>query len=127
MGRSMSTGAGHTLPDGLAPIRFPKTVLVQVGGRWHVIRHAREALGCLQSKFIATEGPSYKHAWDTCEAVARGAGAEGTQAAFIVASMEGGYPFEVYDDGWELDERLAAVAAENGLLDMLLELDGDPP
>lgn len=92
-----------------------------------MIRNAREALGCLQSEFIATEGPSYKRAWDTCEAVIRGAAPEGAQAAFVVASMEGGHPFEVYDEGFELDERLAAVAAENGLLDMLLELEGDPP
>ena len=120
----MSRGAG---PDDLAPKRSPKAVLVQVGGRWHVIRNAREALGCLQSEFIGTEGPSYKRAWDTCEAVIRGAALEGAQAAFIVASMEGGHPFEVDDDGWELDERLAAIAAENGLLDTLLELDGDPP
>ena len=45
--------------------------------------------------------------------------AEGAQATFIVAAMEGGHPFEVLDEGPELEERLVAAATENGLLDML--------
>jgi hypothetical protein len=102
---------------------FPKTILIQVEGRWHIIGTADEALRCLRDVFPDRNGPSHRRAVDTCSALLLGnTTAEGAQATFIVAAMEGGHPFEVHDDGSELEERLVMAATENGLLDMLFEV-----
>ena len=109
-----------------ATSRFPKTVMVQIHGRWHVVVTACQALDCLVNRFPERQGPSYTRAVDTCEALLIGRGSpEGAQAAFIVSAMASGHQFEVHDDGIELDERLAVVAAENGLIDLLLELESE--
>jgi hypothetical protein len=119
------TASGKKFKPAQAPrLRFPKTILVQVEGRWHVVKSADEALRCLRDVFPDRNGPSHRRAVDTCAALPMGnTTAEGAQATFIVAAMEGGHPFEVLDEGPELEERLVAAATENGLLDMLLEVD----
>lgn len=105
-------------------VRFLKTILVQVVGRWHVVGAADEALRCLTDVFPDRNGPSHRRAVDTCSALVQGnTTPESAQATFIVAAMEGGHP---YDEGADLEERLVAAATENGLLDMLLDLDEDP-
>ena len=107
-------------------LRFGKTILVRVDGRWHVVETADQALQCLRGVLPDKDGPSYRRALAVCQATLRGdASTEGAQATFIVAVMEGGHPFEVHDAGADLEERLVAAATENGLLDMLLELDED--
>ena len=120
----MTAGGKKTSPTGASGLRFPRTILVQVEGRWHVVGAADEALKCLRNVFPDRNGPSHRRAADTCTALLEGnTTAEGAQATFIVAAMEGGHPFEVHDEGSELEERLLAAATENGLLDMLLEVD----
>lgn len=120
----MTAGGKKTSPTGASGLRFPRTILVQVEGRWHVIGAADEALQCLRNVFPDRNGPSHRRAVDTCAALLEGnTTAEGAQATFIVAAMESGHPFEVHNEGSELEERLVAAATENGLLDMLLEVD----
>lgn len=120
----MTAGGKKSPPAKASGLRFPKTILVQVEGRWHVVAAADEALQCLRKVFPDRNGPSHRRAVDTCADLVEGnATADGAQATIIVAAMEGGHPFEVHDEGTELEERLVAAAAENGLLDMLLELD----
>jgi hypothetical protein len=120
----MTASGKKSTPSMASGFRFPKTILVQVEGRWHVVGAADEALQCLRGAFPERNGPSHRRAADTCAALLLGnTTAEGAQATFIVAAMEGGHPFEVHDDGAELEERLVMAATENGLLDMLLEVD----
>jgi phage-related protein len=120
----MTVGGKKSSPANTSGLRFPKTILVQVEGRWHVVASADEALQCLRDVFPDRNGPSHRRAVDTCAALfLDNTTAEGAQATFIVAAMEGGHPFEVHDDGAELVERLVVAATENGLLDMLLEVD----
>ena len=120
----MTTSGKKSSPATASGLRFPKTILVQVEGRWHVVGTADEALQCLRNVFPDRNGPSHRRAVDTCAALLQGnTTAEGAQATFMVAAMEGGHPFEVHDDGAELEERLVVAATENGLLDMLLEVD----
>ena len=120
----MTASGNKSTPATSSRLRFPKTILVKVEGRWHVVGAADEALQCLRDVFPDRNGPSHRRAVDTCAALLLGnTTAEGAQATFIVAAMEGGHPFEVHDDGSELEERLVMAATENGLLDMLLEVD----
>lgn len=122
----MTEGGKKSSPAKASGLRFPKTILLQVEGRWHVVGAADEALQCLRNVFPDRNGPSHRRAVDTCTALLQGnTTAEGAQATFIVAAMEGGHPFEVHDEGTELEERLVAAATENGLFEMLLELDED--
>jgi hypothetical protein len=120
----MTASGEMSLSETASSLRFLKTILVQVEGRWHLVGAADEALQCLRDVFPDRNGPSHRRAVDTCAALLLGnTTAEGAQATFIVAAMEGGHPFEVHNEGIELEERLVAVATENGLLDLLLELD----
>lgn len=120
----MTASGKKPSPAAAARLRFPQTILVKVEGRWHVVGTGDEALQCLRNVFPDRNGPSHRRAVDTCAALLLGnTTAEGAQATFIVAAMEGGHPFEVHDDGAELEERLIMAATENGLLDMLLEVD----
>jgi hypothetical protein len=122
----MTASAKKSSPVSASSFRFPKTILFSLEGRWHFVGAADEALECLKNVFPDRKGPSHRRAVDTCAAFVLGnATADGAQATFIVAVMEGGHPFEVLDEGAELEERLVAAATENGLLDMLLELDED--
>lgn len=124
----MTTGGKKSPLAKASGLRFPKTILVQVEGRWHVVASAAEALQCLRKVFPDRNGPSHRRAVDTCAALVEGnTTAEGAQATFVVAAMESGHPFEVHDEGTELEERLVAAATENGLLDMLLEFDEGRP
>ena len=126
----MTVSEKKSAPAKASSIRFPKTILVQVEGRWRIVGTADEALQCLKNVFHDRNGPSHRRAVDTCTNLVLGnATAESAQATFIVAAMEGGYSFEVHVDGAELEERLVGAATENGLLDMLLDLDQDqmPP
>jgi hypothetical protein len=119
------TASGKKTPAAtVSSHRFPKTILVKVEGRWHVVGAAEEALRCLRDVFPDRNGPSHRRAVDTCAALLLGnTTAEGAQATFIVAAMESGHSFEVHDEGNELEERLVMAATENGLLDMLLEVN----
>ena len=112
-------------PPGMASdLCFANVVLVRVEGRWHTVKTVDQALHCLRNVFPDKTGPSFRRAMNTCEAARLGIGAvEGAQATFVVAAMEGGHPFETHEEGAELEERLVVAAVENGLLDMLLELD----
>jgi hypothetical protein len=120
----MTASGRKSSPATACGLRYPKTILVQVDGRWHVVGAADEALRCLRDVFPDRNGPSHRRAVDSCAALLLGnTTAEGAQATFIVAAMEAGHPFEVHDDGPALEERLVMAATENGLLDMLLEVD----
>jgi cobalamin synthase len=60
---------------------------------------------------------TYVRALETCEVFRdRRIGADGVQAAFIVAAMACGYPYEVLPKDESLLERMVAAAAEEAVL-----------
>lgn len=114
------SGAGPTP----AHLTFENVVALQIGGRWHFVETADQALKTLRDKFDVQNGASFERALRTCEAVFAGlVHAEGLQAVFTVAVMEAGYPFEVHDRDQTLLERRVAAEAENALTDIFLHSD----
>lgn len=100
---------------------FSHVVAVRIGGRWHFVETADQALKCLRDEFAGPLGPSFTRALNTCDAVSAGlVPADGLRAAFVVAAMEAGYPFEVHKRDHTLMERRVAAEAENALTEMLL-------
>jgi hypothetical protein len=112
-------------PNGAGPTpahhNFTRVVALQIGGRWHFVETADQARQCLRDKFDGHDGPSLQRALSACEAVFAGlVPADGLQAAFTVAAMEAGYPFEVHERDQGLLERRVDAEAENALADMFL-------
>ena len=111
----------ETVLTPLTPIPFAHVIALQIDGRWHFIETADQALHCLRKEFTASDGASFKRALSTWDAVYAGlVPVESFSAAFIVAAMEAGYPFEVHQENEALVERRVAAEAENALLDVLL-------
>ena len=114
----------ETVLTPLTPIPFAHVIALQIGGRWHFIETADQALHCLREEFTADDRPSFNRALNTWDAVCAGlVPIESFSAAFIVAAMEAGYPFEVHHDDEALVERRVAAMAENALLDLLLSAE----
>lgn len=104
---------------------FTCVVALEIGGRWRFVETADQALKCLREEFTGHDGPSLRRALNTWEAVAAGlVPAEGLRAAFVVAAMEAGFPFEVHKRDETLLERRIGVEAENALIDVLLHTQG---
>lgn len=118
--RSMSQNQDYERDDAL----FAQTVLVQIDGRWHPAGDAYRALELLDVHFPTETGPSHTRAVAACESLMAGKmSPEGAQSTFVVAVMEAGLPFELHDEGPELMEKLVEIEAENGLFDVLMEID----
>jgi hypothetical protein len=116
---------GMRSPNGAGPtpahLTFTRVVALQISGRWHFVETADQARQCLRDKFDGHDGPSFQRALSTCETVFAGpVPADGLQAAFTVAAMEAGYPFEVHDRDQTLLERRVDAEAENALADLFL-------
>lgn len=119
-GMPSQNGAGPTP----AHLTFARVVALQIAGRWHFVETPDQALETLREKFDGPHGHSFQRALATCEAVFAGlVPVDGLRAAFTVAVMEAGYPFEVHDRDLALVERRVAAEAENALTDMFLHPD----
>lgn len=96
---------------------FETVVAVRIAERWHFVESAEHAFECLCEDFLVTGGASYVRALETCDLFrSRRIGADGVQAAFIVAAMAFGYPYEILLRGEALLERMVAAAAEEAVL-----------
>ncbi|RYE51919.1 MAG: DUF982 domain-containing protein [Hyphomicrobiales bacterium] len=107
-----------------ADFTFTHVVALEIDGRWRFVETVDQALECLHEEFIGHDGPSFRRALNTCEAVFAGlVPAEGMRAAFVVAAMEAGYPFEVHARDQTLLERRIDVETENALIDVLMHTE----
>jgi hypothetical protein len=96
---------------------FDTVVMVRIDGHWHFVETAEQAFRCLIETFTGPGGPSHARALDTCEAFrAKMVSQQSVQAAFVVAAMASGYPFEILQRDEALMERQVAAAAEDAIL-----------
>jgi hypothetical protein len=99
---------------------FETVVAVRIDGHWHFVESAEQALRCLNESFPGTHGASHARALATY-ALFRGGQVpvRSLQAAFVVAAMAAGYPFEILQRDEMLLERMVSAAAEEALLEAL--------
>lgn len=96
---------------------FETVVAVRIDGHWHFVESAEQAFRCLSDAFAMTGGASYVRALETCDLFRNERiGADGVQAAFIVAAMACGYPYEILERDEALLERMVVAAAEEAVL-----------
>jgi hypothetical protein len=95
---------------------FQKIVGIELDGTWLSIANPVDALRVLREDWPLVDGPSYRRALSACEKCIDGsASAEGARATFVVAAMEAGTPFELFDDPMEFLEFQMAAATVAGV------------
>lgn len=99
---------------------FDTVVAVRIDGHWHFVETAEQALQCLDVSSPKARGASHARALETY-ALFRGGEipVRSLQAAFVVAAMASGYPYEILQRDEMLLERMVAAAAEEALLEAL--------
>jgi hypothetical protein len=99
---------------------FDTVVAVRIGGHWHFVETAEQAIRCLNEHFAGMHGASHARALETHALFRSGQVAvRSLQAAFVVAAMASGYPYEILQRDEMLLERMVLAAAEEALLEAL--------
>lgn len=100
---------------------FERVVGVRIDGHWHFIEGPEQSFQCLTKAFIEYDRPSHVRALETYEAFrAKRVAARSVQAAFIVAAMASGYPFEMLQRDEVLMERRVSAAVEDAVYAALM-------
>ena len=80
----------------------------------HVIRDVEAACKALTGNWPNKRGPSYRRAVGTCEAALAGERpGSAVRITFVVAVMEAGFPFQLYDDEISMLEDEVAMISRN--------------
>jgi hypothetical protein len=93
---------------------WDKTVAIAYGEERVIVRTVSAAMQLLTERWPDTSGPSYRRALSNCQAAIADEGlGRAARVAFVVAAMEAGLRFEVFEDELGvLDVEIASVAQQ---------------
>ena len=93
---------------------WDKVVVFTLGGDRHMVRDLETAYRSLTELWSNKRGPSYRRAVDTSEAALAGERpGSAARITFVVALMEAGLPFQLYDDEISMLEDEVAMISRN--------------